>query len=306
MRRLLENAEQAAGSDGTILLTGESGTGKTLLAKQIHRWSPRRAKPFSIIDCTMLSEQSGEGPGWGLKALPIGATHRARRLEAVEGGTLFLASIDDLPPALQGELARFVQDRTLETVEGEKTIDVRIIAASNRDLISEVKTHRFRDDLFYSLNIISLRVPPLRERSADILPLAMRMLATAAIRNRRRDFHLSQEAAAAMTRYRWPGNVRELQSAMEAAAVLCEGEMITLANLPRAVSQHAPDRITSTSSKASLGEIERQHILRVLAESPTLEQAAATLGINVATLWRKRKRYNLDVTIGSKSRRTFT
>ncbi len=304
MRRLLENAEQAAASNGTILLTGESGTGKTLLARQIHLWSSRRAKPFVIIDCTILSQQSRERErsGWALDALPIGAKRASERFEAAEGGTLLLASIDDLPPALQVELAQFVQDRTLKTAQGEKTLDVRIIAASSRDLVPEVRAHRFREDLFYNLNIISLRVPALRERPTDILPLALRMLATAVIRNRRGNLNLSQEAAAVMTRYRWPGNVRELRNAMEAAAVLCEGETITLANLPEAVAKYALGTITSTSSKVSLGEIERQHILRVLAESPTMEQAAATLGINVATLYRKRKRFNLDIAIGSKSR----
>ena len=304
MRRLLENAEQAAASNGTILLTGESGTGKSLLARQIHLWSSRRAKPFVVIDCAILSQQSRkrEGSGWVLDTLQVGAKRVSERFGAAEGGTLFLANIDDLSPALQVGLAQFVQDRTLKTSEDEKTIDVRIIAASNRDLVSEVRTHRFREDLFYNLNIISLRVPALRERPTDIVPLAMRMLATAAIRNRRGNLHLAPEAAAAITGYRWPGNVRELRNAMEAAAVLCEGETITLANLPDAIAKNALGAVTSTSSKTSLDELERQHILRVLAESPTLGQAAATLGINVVTLYRKRKRFKLDVAIASKSR----
>jgi two-component system, NtrC family, response regulator AlgB len=304
MRRLLENAEQAAASNGTILLTGESGTGKSLLARQIHLWSSRRAKPFVVIDCAILSQQSRkrESSGWVLDTLQVGAKRVSERFGAAEGGTLFLANIDDLSPALQVDLAQFIQDRTLKTSEHEKTIDVRIIAASNRDLVSEVKTHRFREDLFYNLNIISLHVPALRERPTDIVPLAMRMLVTAAIRNRRGNLHLSPEAAAAMTGYRWPGNVRELRNAMETAAVLCEGETITLANLPETIAKNALGAITSTSSKTSLDELERQHILRVLAESPTLGQAAATLGINVVTLYRKRKRFNLDVAIGSKSR----
>ena len=307
MRRLLEDAEQAAASDGTILLTGESGTGKTLIARQIHLWSSRRTKPFVIIDCTVLSQQGRkrESSGWALDALRLGAKPASKPFEAADGGTLFLACIEDLLPALQVELAQFVQDRRLKMAEGEKTIDVRIIAASNRDLVPEVRTHRFREDLFYGLNIISLRVPPLRERPTDILPLALRMLATAAVRNRRANLNLATEAAAVMTRYRWPGNVRELRNAMEAAAVLCEGDTVTLANLPEAISKHTLGAIT-TSSKASLDEIERQHILRVLAESPTLELAAATLGINVVTLYRKRKRLNLRVAIGSKSKRTST
>jgi two-component system, NtrC family, response regulator AlgB len=208
-------------------------------------------------------------------------------------GTLFLANIEELPLALQLQLARFVHERTLPTAAGEKTVDVRIIAASNRDLVPEVKAHRFREDLYYDLNIISLSVPPLRERPADIIPLAARMLMIAALRNHRGSLHLSQDAIAAMTRYRWPGNVRELRNAMEAAAVLCEGDTIRLANLPEAISKQAARTTTPIASKASLDEIEREHISRIVAESPTLEQAAVTLGINVTTLWRKRKRYNL-------------
>lgn len=304
MRRVLESAEQVAASDATILLIGEGGTGKSLLAKQIHLWSPRRARPLVSIDCIRLTQRSRESDksGYALYEMLVGTKHAPGRLEATEGGTLFLSGIDQLSPPLQIELARFVHDRTLRTAEGERTVDVRIIAASDRDLAPQVMTHQFREDLFYDLNIISLRLPPLRERSTDILPLAVSMLDAAALRNRRARLHLSQEAAAVMTRYTWPGNVRELRNAMEAAAVLCEGETIHSANLPEVISKDASRTITPTSPKDSLGEIERQHILRALSESPTLGQAAATLGINVTTLYRKRKRYNLDVAVGSKSR----
>jgi DNA-binding NtrC family response regulator len=229
MRRLLDNARQAARSNATILVAGESGTGKSILARQIHLWSPRRGQPF--------------------------------------------------------------------------VTDVRIIASSNRDLPAEVKAHRFSEDLFYSLSIVSLSVPPLCERPTDILPLAAAMLSAAAVRNGRGNLRLSPEAAAAMTLYRWPGNVRELQNAMEAAAVLCQGETIALAALPEAITRNMSDVIMPPSTR-SLEEMERQQILRVLAESATLEQAAATLGINVATLWRKRKRYNFDQTTGWKLKRT--
>jgi NtrC-family two-component system response regulator AlgB len=302
MLRLLENARQAAGSNATILLTGESGTGKSLLARQIHLWSPRRAKPFSIIDCTRLSQQQD---GSGLDAPSIATSSEQALLAGAEGGTVFLASVDALHPALQSRFARLVQERTIQTTEREKRIDMRIIASSHRDLLPEVRAHRFNEDLFYALNIISLHVPPLCERPGDILSIAAYLLAAAAIRNNRGDLHLSPEAAAAMTLYRWPGNVRELRNAMEATAVLCEGETVTLETLPEAISMNAAGVIVPPLSKTSREEIERQHILRVVAESATLEQAAATLGINVTTLWRKRRRYNLDPTIGWRLKRSL-
>jgi NtrC-family two-component system response regulator AlgB len=302
MRRLLQNAEQAAASDGTILLIGESGTGKTLVARQMHLWSPRRAKPFVIVNCAMLSPQSLEREvlGQAAQTPPMRAKRSPGPIEGVAGGTVFLEDVSELSATLQLALVRFVQDRSLETPNGEMTIDVRIIVATSRDLVSEVAAHRFREDLFYSLNIISSRLPALRERPADILPLARRMLAAAAFRHRRGDLHISDEAAAAMNCYRWPGNVRELRNAMEAAAVLCEGGTIMPAHLPEVVSRYAPGLTRPSPSGASLDEIERDQIVRVLANSRTLEDAAMTLGINVSTLWRKRKRYKLDSIIGLK------
>jgi NtrC-family two-component system response regulator AlgB len=302
MKRLLENAQQAAASNGTILLIGESGTGKTLLARQMHLWSLRSAKPFVIVNCAMLSPQRLEREvlGQAAQTLPMRAKRSPGPIEGAAGGTVFLEDISELSATLQLALVRFVQDGSLETPDGEMTIDVRIIVATSRDLLSEVAAHRFREDLFYSLNIISLRLPALRERPADILPLARRMLAAAAFRHRRGELHISDEAAAAMNCYRWPGNVRELRNAMEAAAVLCDGGKITVAHLPEAVSRYAPGVTRQSSFQASLDEIERDQIVRVLASSRTLEDAARTLGINVSTLWRKRKRYKLDSIIGSK------
>jgi len=301
MSRLLENAQQAAASNVTILLTGESGTGKTLLARQMHLWSPRRAKPFVIVNCATLSPQSLEREvlGQAVKTLPMRAKRSRGPLEGAQGGTLFLKNVSELSAALQLALVRFVQDRSLETPNGETTVDVRIIVATSRDLMSEVAGHRFREDLYYSLNIISLQVPALRQRTADILPLARRMLAAAAVRNHRSDLFISDEVAAAMTSYRWPGNVRELRNAMEAAAVLCETDTIMVAHLPEAVSKYALAASTPPPSGTSLDEIEREHIARVLADSRTLEEAAMTLGINISTLWRKRKRYKLDRIAGS-------
>jgi NtrC-family two-component system response regulator AlgB len=301
MRRLLENAQQAAASNGTILMTGESGTGRTLLARQIHFWSPRREKPFIAVNCAMLSPQSLEREvlGQAVKSAPTRAKRNQGPFEGADGGTVFFEDVSELRAALQLALVRFVPDRSLETPDGETAVDVRIIVATSRDLLSEVAAHRFREDLYYSLNIISLQVPALRQRTADILPLARRMLAAAAVRNHRSDLFISDEVAAAMTSYRWPGNVRELRNAMEAAAVLCETDTIKVAHLPEAVSKYALAASTPPPSGTSLDEIEREHIARVLADSRTLEEAAMTLGINISTLWRKRKRYKLDQFAGS-------
>jgi two-component system, NtrC family, response regulator AlgB len=297
MGRLLQDAERVASSEAAILITGESGTGKNVLTRQIHRWSPRRARPFVVINCTTLSEQLLESELFGhVKGAFTGAIKdKPGRLEAANDGTVFLDEIADLTPPLQAKFLRFVQEQSFERVGSGDLIhiDARIIAASNRDLPSEVTARRFREDLFYRLNVIALIVPPLRERPEDIVPLAQRLLSAAAIRNHRPQLQFSQAAEAVIASYRWPGNVRELRNAIERATVLSQGEVITPECLPDVLFQPS-SATTSTSSSTSLDEIEREHVMRVLAESPTLQDAAEKLGINVTTLWRKRKRYKLD------------
>lgn len=296
MRRLIETSERVAASEATVLLTGESGTGKNVLARQIHRWSNRRERQFVTVNCTTLSEHLLESELFGhVKGAFTGATKdKPGRLEAASGGTVFLDEIAELSPALQAKFLRFVQEQSFERVGGDTTIrvDTRIIAASNRDLAAEVAARRFREDLFYRLNVIALRVPPLREHPEDIDALADRLLAAAAARNHRTQLDLSPEARAIMRRYAWPGNVRELRNAVERAAVLATSQTITPEYLPDALFRIETD--TARSGSATLEEIEREHIERVLAESPTLEDAAEVLGINVSTLWRKRKRYMIE------------
>jgi NtrC-family two-component system response regulator AlgB len=294
MRRLLETAERAALSDATILLMGESGTGKNVLARQIHRWSERCQLPFVEVNCTTLSEHLLESELFGhMRGAFTGAIKdKPGRVEAADGGSVFLDEIADLSLPLQTKFLRFVQEQSFERVGGERTIkvDVRIIAASNRNLQSEVEARHFREDLFYRLNVITLRVPTLRERAADIIPLARRMLSAAAVRNHKVQMRLSAEAAEAITRYHWPGNIRELHNAIERAAVLSQGDEIRVEHLPDSVLSQFASAAISTSD--SLEEVEREHILRILSESPRLEDAAAVLGIDTSTLWRKRKRYN--------------
>jgi two-component system, NtrC family, response regulator AlgB len=301
MQRLLETARQAAASDATILLTGESGTGKNVIARQIHRWSRRQNKPFVVVNCTTLSEELLESELFGhMRGAFTGAIKdKPGRLEAANGGTVFLDEIADLTPTLQTKFLRFLQDQNFERVGGERTIhvDARIIAASNRDLESEVGAHHFREDLYYRLNVITLRVPPLRERREDILPLAQWLLNVAAVRNSHPGLALSPGATAALTRYRWPGNVRELRNAIERGTVLMRGETIAPDDLPDSLfhESHEPtEALAGIANAASLDEVEREHIARVLAASATLEEAADTLGINVTTLWRKRRRYGIE------------
>jgi NtrC-family two-component system response regulator AlgB len=298
MRQLLETARRVAPSEATILLMGESGTGKNVLARQIHRWSPRSEKPFVVVNCTTLSEPLLESELFGhMRGSFTGAIKdKPGRLEAAHHGTVFLDEIADLSPPLQTKFLRFVQEQSFERVGGDDTIavDTRIIAASNRDLLAEVAAHRFREDLFYRLNVIALRVPALRERPEDIVRLAEGLLTVAAARNHRQTLRFAPEVESALTAYRWPGNVRELRNAIERAAVLVQGDLVTLEYLPDALFQDAPPSAAAGEHPASLEDVEREQIVRVLAESPTLEDAAETLGINVSTLWRKRKRYKIE------------
>ena len=297
-QRLLEKAKRAAASDATILLTGESGTGKDVLAHQIHRWSPRAECPFVTVNCTGLSEHLLESELFGHTrgAFDGAIKDQPGGVEAAHGGSILLDEISDLSVPLQTKLLHFIKEQRFERMGSETTItvDARIIAASSHDLVSEVAARRFREDLYYRLSVITLRVPALRERQGDILPLATRMLAGATIRNHRRGLRLSPEASSALLRYRWTGNLRELRNVIERAVVLCPGDVVTPEYLPDVVcNDRSQLRSTTAVPSPSLDNIEREHIIRVMAESPTLESAARRLGINVATLWRRRRRYRL-------------
>ncbi len=297
-RTLIETAHQAASSDAIILLTGESGTGKNVLARQIHEWSPRRKFPFVTVNCTTLSENLLESELFGhVKGSFTGAIKdKPGRLEAANGGTVFLDEIAELPLSLQTKFLRFLQDELFERVGGDRTIkvDTRIIAATNRDLTHEVASGQFRSDLYYRLNVISLRVPALREHMEDLMPLAEKLLAEAAARNRRAGLELSEEAKRALTAYTWPGNIRELRNVIERAAVLSRGNLINKEDLPDAIFGPVAGKQSDLPSGATLEQIEEEHIRRVLAQTPTLEDAADALGIGIATLWRKRKRYHIE------------
>jgi NtrC-family two-component system response regulator AlgB len=298
-RELIEVAFTAAGSEASILLTGESGTGKNVLARQIHAWSPRHEHPFVTVNCTTLSEHLLESELFGhMKGSFTGAIKdKPGRLDAADHGTLFLDEVAELSPSLQTKFLRFLQDGCFERIGGQETIsvDTRVIAATNRgDLQQEIAAGRFRADLYYRLNVISLRVPALREHPEDILPLAEKLLSEAAARNRRPDLRFSDEARRALVPYSWPGNIRELRNVVERAVVLSRGTVIRKEDLSDVLFAPSAQRTDQPSADSSLEQLEEEHIKRVLAVAPTLEDAAATLGISIPTLWRKRKRYHIE------------
>ena len=295
MLKAVNLARHASAAEATMLLRGESGTGKTVLARAIHSWSNRAAKPFSVISSSSFllnflkasSLATPRGPSRAPAATIPAASPRA------EGGTLLLDEISDLPLSLQPKLLRFVQEREYERV-GEsftRRADVRLIAASNTDLEEAVRKGRFREDLFYRLNVIPIEIPALRERGGDITALAEGLLAFHGRNNHRAFLGFKDDALSAMMGYRWPGNVRELSNTIERAAILCPGDWIGSECLPASLIPGGA--AVKIGDAVSLETIEEQHVRQVLAKATTLQEAAAILGIDQATLWRRRKRYGL-------------
>lgn len=295
MKKAVDLAYQAAGSEATLLLRGESGTGKTVLARAIHGWSRRAAKSFRMVSCPSFSSELLESELFGhVRGAFTGAVRdNPGRIASCEGGTLLLDEISDLPPALQPKLLRFLQDKEYERVGDDVThkADVRLITATNIDLEEAVKASRFREDLFYRLNVIQVEIPPLRDRPEDLAGLATRLLAFHARRNHRPFLGFSEDALTVLRQHPWPGNVRELSNVIERAVILCRGERIGPELLP---PLHAPD-----DARAQIGDpipienLEELHIRRVLASTRSLQEAAKVLGINQATLWRRRKKYGI-------------
>jgi DNA-binding NtrC family response regulator len=224
MRPVLAMARQVADSSATVLLIGESGTGKEMVARQVHQWSPRRSRPFMPVNCAALSEALMESELFGhLRGAFTGAVSQKKGLfEEAQGGTIFLDEVGDTPPPIQGKLLRVLQDREVRPVGSTRStrIDVRMIAATNRDLGKLVAEGKFREDLYFRLNVVSLPLPPLRERPEDLAPLVKHFLQRFAREMKRPVPRLTPEAEGLLTRYHWPGNVRELQNVMERAVVL--------------------------------------------------------------------------------------
>lgn len=298
MARAIEVARQVAGSEASVLLRGESGTGKGVLARAIHGWSGRKDAPMASVSCPSLSAELLESELFGhARGAFTGAVRdHVGRVEAADGGTLFLDEIGDLPLGLQPKLLRFLQERVFERVGETKTrrADVRVISATNVDLPGAVKAGKFREDLYYRLNVIEIVVPALRERVEDVVGLAEQMLT--GLRRGGMPVGFTEEAKGAMKAYGWPGNVRELRNVVERCAILSRGEMIGVEDLPGAIGgtvSGGGGGAVSLGDAVSLERVEMEHIRRVMARSASLEEAAATLDIDVATLWRKRRKYDI-------------
>ncbi len=293
MRRIIEEARQVADSRASVLITGESGTGKGLLARWIHRASPRRKQRLITVNCAALPENLLESELFGheLGAFTGAVGKKEGRFDIARGGTLFLDEVTEMSPTVQVKLLRVLQDGEYERVGGTKTLktDVRIIAATNRDPEQAITDGTLRADLYYRLNVIRVQLPPLRQRLEDIPLLAQHFIARHAERNSRNVKGISPEALEALVGWSWPGNVRELENATERAVVLSREEIISLTDLPPAIRSHraAPDSLTFTVG-TPLKLVERRMIETTLAQvdgDKTL--AARLLGITARTIYRR-------------------
>lgn len=297
MQKVLRTARQAADSEAIVLISGESGTGKGLLAKLIHEWSQRIGQSFITVDCAGLQESLLESDLFGhVKGAFTGALRdKDGKLKLAEGGTVFLDEVSEIPVAMQGKLLRFIQSHEYEPVGDPRTrtVDVRIISATNRDLDEMVREGTFREDLYYRLNVMELFLPPLRERPEDIQLLAKHYLKRSAQMNDKKAKGIDDEALQRLQDYPWPGNVRELINTIERSVIIAQGPHLKLSDLPPSIAKFNPS-VPSENPLQSLAEVEKQHIQQVILHTGSLEEAAKVLGIDPATLWRKRKKYQLD------------
>ncbi|MBX7101213.1 MAG: sigma-54 dependent transcriptional regulator [Myxococcaceae bacterium] len=296
--------ERAAPSDATVLFRGESGTGKGVLASALHALSARRARPFVTVNCPTLTDQllSSELFGHARGAFTGAIKDQPGRVELAEGGTLFLDEIADISAGLQAQLLRFVQDKQFERLgEGKtRTADVRVLAATNQDLERAVREGRFREDLLYRLNVIEVMVPSLRDRREDIVPLARGFVTFFARASKRSRVELSEATEAMLQRYDWPGNVRELRNAIERALIVWPGDRIEPQAFPGKIAGSAGEPKVALGGRHTLEAIEREHVLRVLASTSSLEEAATILGVDASTLYRKRRKWEAEESGGGR------
>jgi DNA-binding NtrC family response regulator len=296
MRQVVDLARRVAQVDSTVLMTGESGSGKERIARLLHDESTRAAGPFIAVNCGAITESLLESELFGhVRGAFTGATQdRAGLFEAANGGTLLLDELGEISSGMQVKLLRVLQEREIRRVGENKTrpVDVRVLAATNRDLAHGVAGGAFRQDLYYRLKVVELRVPALRERRDDILPLARVLLGEAAARMKRKILGLAPETADQLLRYEWPGNVRELQNAMERAVALARGSRVELEDLPEEVRQAFPKPTAEVGAVRALEDVEKEYILAALAlNGGNQTHTAEQLRIGSATLYRKLKSY---------------
>jgi two-component system response regulator AtoC len=297
MKNVLSLVERVSASDATVLILGESGTGKELVATAIHYQSKRKHKPLIRVNCAALPEGLIESELFGHeKGAFTGAVKRKPgRFELAHGGTIFLDEIGDLPPSTQVKILRVIQERTFERVGGTETLkaDVRIIAASNKNLDEEVRAGRFREDLYYRLNVIPIALPPLRERKEDIPALIEHVLDKCRTKMSK-EVRMSREAADVLLAYGYPGNVRELENIIERAATLASSDRINKEDLPVALTR-ANNEVKSLFLTDVAAEAEKNHIIRVLETTQgNKTKAAEILGISRKTLWEKMNAYHIE------------
>jgi len=296
MKELLALVEQVGPSRASVLITGESGTGKELIAEAIHAASPRGKKPFVRLHCAALAESLLESELFGHErgAFTGAVTRREGRFKQADGGTLFLDEIGEIPGGTQVKLLRFLQEREFERVGGNETlkVDVRIIAATNRNLAAEIAKGAFREDLYYRLNVVAVELPPLRDRKGDIAALASFFLRRYAAENGRTIEGFTDDALARLSAYSWPGNVRELENVIERAVVLCNESRIEVKNLPPTLVPQAEREGTPPIPGSTIQDLERYAILKTLeACGGSTSKAAMILGVSTRKIQYKLHEY---------------
>ena len=310
MRRVVELAQRVAKVDATVLITGESGVGKERIARLIHDESTRAAGPFIAVNCGAITETLFESELFGHKrgAFTDASSDRQGLFESANHGTLLLDEIGEISPEMQVKLLRVLQEQEIRRVGESKSrpVDVRVLAATNRDLAHGVADSAFRQDLYYRLKVVELAVPPLRDRRDDILPLARVLLADAAVRMGRKIVGLAPRTVDQLLRYEWPGNVRELENAMERAVALARGNRVDFEDLPEEIRQAFPKPVVVDGGEVQpLRDVEKEYILAVLElNGGNQTRTAEQLGIGSATLYRKLKKYGLIGQSGEKFNKT--
>lgn len=302
MQQVVEMAKRAAQRDTTVLLLGESGVGKEILARSIHNWGPRAAKPFVAVNCVALSDHLLESELFGHEKGAFTGAHQQKKglLEVAQGGTLFLDEIGDMKPSLQAKLLRVLQDREFERVGGTQQIkvDIHVLAATNQDLQRAIAEGRFRTDLFFRLNVISLVIPPLRERRDDIATLTRFFVARYAKEMKRLQLEIHPKAIEALQHYAWPGNVRELANIIERAVVLAHGDVITVDDLSlehEETEGQGADRLMTLPFHESVEEFKRQRVQEALDQSGgSKAKAAQALQLQPTYLSRLCKQFNIS------------